>query len=56
MTETKPELITEQKARELMDFNDVDVESGMEYLNGLEVKKDDKIMYKLNDVLRFILR
>lgn len=51
------ELLTTQEARSLIHNYGLDAESGMEYLNGLEVIKDgEEKMYELNDVMRFIHR
>ena len=48
--------ITKQEAIDLMEFNMVDVESGLEYLHGLETIIDGVTYYNLSDVGRFITR
>lgn len=46
----------EQETRKIFSEEGVDIESGMEYLNGLEVIVYGVKMYRLEDIERFINR
>jgi hypothetical protein len=50
------ELLTEEETREMFSMFHVDIESGMEYLCGLEKTIEGKRFYRLEDIQRFIYR